>query len=780
MSYKYMNSYMRFHKGRLLAAFAIVASLSLPSYADVANDMVSLAGSGRFDQLETRLEDLAQQKTLSTAEQHGLCYAYSKTKRYDKLFNCLNELQTKIKQGSKRTILFGLEDATPAALLMRAEAYLELADYNNAKAEANNAIKWLRDDDSDDVDMWANAWSVAVMADALAGNKEAANNSLKELKKLRLDILQSYASAKAFALARAQMAVGDYQGVVDTLQGNKSFGINMFLDRFFSGSFFTGVNNWIWAELPRAYMLNKALLETGQIEAAKQGLERLLAYPQIKQNGEIYWLILHDRGLLAEQQGQKDLALDFYKKAIEVIEQQRASINTETSKIGFVGNKQAIYAKVIRLATELNQAALALNYMERAKSRALVDLLAGREVTNQILAREANNQGGQALQGFLQEDANAKLQLPTDMAKADSNANRGGLNAASNRLKQQAPELAALVTVNSLDSNELRQLLNPQEALLEYFIFNNELYGLAMSGSDILVSRLENTNLEADVRQFRDDIIAVKADSPLATRLYERLVRPFAKIIGNKNVLLVPHGILHYLPFAALSDGQAPFIQQRNIRFLPSTTTQRYLSRKIALRNVALIIGNPDLGKKELDLPSAEKEAGMVAEILKGSDVFTRSQASETLIKRKAGQYRYLHIASHGQFRADNAMASRVLLSQDADNDGSLTVNEIYGLRLAAELVTLSACETGLGKTTSGDDVLGLTRGLLYAGSSNVVASLWEVDDEATSVLMRLFYENMNKGLGKAEALRQAQLILRKTYPEPVFWAAFYLTGSGL
>jgi CHAT domain-containing protein len=109
-----------------------------------------------------------------------------------------------------------------------------------------------------------------------------------------------------------------------------------------------------------------------------------------------------------------------------------------------------------------------------------------------------------------------------------------------------------------------------------------------------------------------------------------------------------------------------------------------------------------------------------------------------------------------------------------------LTVDELYGIRLDADLVTLSACETGLGKVLNGDDVVGLTRGFLYAGSSNVVASLWEVDDLATSELMKRFYTNMKSGIPKRDALRQAQLETKKEFPHPFYWAAFFLTGQGI
>ena len=119
------------------------------------------------------------------------------------------------------------------------------------------------------------------------------------------------------------------------------------------------------------------------------------------------------------------------------------------------------------------------------------------------------------------------------------------------------------------------------------------------------------------------------------------------------------------------------------------------------------------------------------------------------------------------------------MLRGEAGGDGSLTVGELYNLRLNAELITLSACETGLGKVLNGDDMVGLTRGFLYAGGKNIVSSLWEVDDAATSHLMQGFYARLKSGEAKLEALRQAQLETLAKYPHPFFWAAFGLTGRG-
>ena len=162
-----------------------------------------------------------------------------------------------------------------------------------------------------------------------------------------------------------------------------------------------------------------------------------------------------------------------------------------------------------------------------------------------------------------------------------------------------------------------------------------------------------------------------------------------------------------------------------------------------------------------------------------GSVLLTREKATESNFKRIAGDFTLLHVASHGQYKADSALDSRLLLAPDGSNDGSLTVREIYGLRLSADLVTLSACETGLGSVLRGDDVLGLARGFLYAGSRNIVASLWEVDDDATAQLMKSFYQRLLAGTSRRQALREAQLALRKDFPDPFFWAAFGLTGAG-
>jgi CHAT domain-containing protein len=750
-----------------------------PAWADRGTDQVALAASGRYDQLEQMLEAQLAKGPLDTRDRHALCYAYSKTKRYARLMDCLDQLAANLQRGDKRTRLFALDDATPALGLMRSEAQLELGQYAAAAATARRTGEWLAADNSDDLDMVFNAIAAESVALSLAGERERALVLANKLAGLGTGMMGAYASAKSMALARARMALGDYPGVLAAFNSDKMFAVNVFLDRLVSGGFLTGVNNWVWAELPRAFMMNKALLESGRGAEAKAGFERLLALRQVAENGEIYWLLLNERGRIAEREQDLAGALAWYRRAIDVVEQQRASINTEASKIGFVGDKQALYGRAIACALALGEAEHAYDYMERAKSRALIDLLAGKGAGVRLTGQNADSN---ALLAGMEEAADTALaQLPLNMAKAGGAENRGALQSQSQALRKRDPALASLVSVGALSLPEVRRFLRPDEVLIEYYVNGAQLVVVGVGQTSVVSATLDAAPLEGEVRALRAAIEGRKPNTmALAQALYTRLLGPVQKLIDGRNLVIVPHGSMHYLPFAALHDGKNYLVASHNTRYLPSASVHQYL-RPHSGAGVAqmLVFGNPDLGNPQFDLPSAENEAKMIAKLFPDTKILTRSAASETVFKQIAGNYRYLHVAAHGEFLGDTPLQSRLALSPDGGNDGSLTVGEVYGLRLNADLVTLSACETGLTKAVSGDDLIGMTRGFLYAGSSNIVASLWEVDDEATSELMKQFYRNLSAGQSKKEALRQAQLSLWGRFPEPVYWAAFYLTGEG-
>ncbi len=553
----------------------------------------------------------------------------------------------------------------------------------------------------------------------------------------------------------------------------------MFLDNLLSGASLRGASNWVWAELPRGFLVNHAMFETGHVAEAKAGFDKLLAIPAVSANGDIYWLILYDRGRIALREGNLDEAIEFFRRAIEVIEEQRASINTEAAKIGFVGDKQAVYGQLVAALLQTNRNDLAFEYVERAKSRALVDLLATRD---DIAVRGNSSARAAALLAQLGEaDREARIEAPVELTRSGEARSSGKAKKLREELTSLSPELASVVSVSALGAKDVQARLQPDEAVLEYYLQGADLYALTVARGSVKALRLDTAGLDQMVQDFRTELQNRGARAQaLGRALYDRLIRPLEPQLQAHNLLLIPHGVLHYVSFAALNDGRDYWIANRNLRYLPSASVIRFLRPAGArLPANALAIGNPDLGDAKYDLPSAEREARAITAMIPGSIALTRGQATETRFRQLAPTHPILHIASHGEYNADKALQSRLLLARDDSNDGSLTTGELYALRLDADLVTLSACETGLGAIRSGDDVVGLTRGFLYAGASNIIASLWEVDDDSTQLLMQKFYAGLKNGINKRDALRAAQLEVRKQYPHPFYWAAFFLTGHG-
>lgn len=743
------------------------------------NEQFELAAAGKYEELSQRMEADLDKAPMKTADWHALCYAYSKIKRYNKLLPCLDKLETASAGRDKRTRLFGLDDVTPALHTLRADAYLELGQYPQAISEANKTLDWYKREDSDFKDVEVNSLAVISLSHTLSGDRATGEKFAQQVEKVNASwpLYGDYASVKAMGVARVYMALGNYEKTRAAIAGDKTFALRAFLDNLVSGALLAGRSNWVWQELPRGFMMNKALFGLGRLDEARQGYDEMLKVPQLKENGEIYWMVLSDRGQIAEQEKHLAEAINHYAKAIEVIESQRSSINTEANKIGFVGDKQEVYGRIISALYRAERHSEALEYIERSKARALVDLLAARQEF--AAPAGASEEARQLLASYNSADVEARIQVPVDANGAESRQRNLIVKAKSaEKLQSVAPELASLVTVTSLQLKQLQALIPADEALLQYYYQGDEFYAFVLTNDGLQSARLDRKGLEDQIRALREAIEKREERAQtLALGLYERLVRPIEKALTRKNLLIVPHGALHYLPFAALHDGKGWLIERWGYRTLPSASVLKFIKPKPAKNDTLLVLGNPDLGDARLDLPNAQIEAEDIARRAPHATLLVRGKASESLFKETAQDFSYIHVASHGEFESATPLNSALLLAKDSHNDGMLTVGEMYTLRLNADLVTLSACETGLGKIAGGDDVVGLTRGFLYAGSSSVVASLWKVDDLATSELMTAFYANLKKA-DKRDALRDAQLATRKKFAHPYFWAAFYLTGS--
>ncbi|NER78784.1 MAG: CHAT domain-containing protein [Leptolyngbya sp. SIO1D8] len=323
---------------------------------------------------------------------------------------------------------------------------------------------------------------------------------------------------------------------------------------------------------------------------------------------------------------------------------------------------------------------------------------------------------------------------------------------------------------------------------------------------------LENADLSLDtqIQQSRSALgalgrtrgLGVQAtDTPAATpqlqQIHQQLIAPIADALPtdpDELVVLIPHESLFYLPFAALQDTEGRYLIERHtlltapaIQLLDLTLTTPRESSTLT----SLVVGNPtmpmvtsgtDSALSPLQpLPGAEAEAEEIARLFQ-TDAIIGHAATESVIASQMQTADVIHLATHGLLdyvdtRDRIPVLGAIALAPSETADGLLTAREISQLSLKAQLVVLSACDTGLGEVT-GDGVVGLSRSLIAAGADSTVVSLWAVPDAATADLMTAFYTELQQGQNKAQALRQAMLQTMETYPNPLAWAAFVLVGN--
>jgi CHAT domain-containing protein len=370
----------------------------------------------------------------------------------------------------------------------------------------------------------------------------------------------------------------------------------------------------------------------------------------------------------------------------------------------------------------------------------------------------------------------AQLGFPVSTETAEA---RSRLFTARGELPRVAPEAASLISVQTANLADIAAKLAPGERLLSYFQAGDDLYAFVLNGTEVNGFKLRASGLDEQIRAFRAAIETSDTGAAKAGRaLYERLIRPLAGSIPGPKLTISAHGALHYLPFVAQRDGKHYLIDRYSLRVTPSASALVYLKTDTPAKvGKLLALGNPDLGDPRFDLPNAEHEALEVAQLFPASRALVRQQASKTAVRELGSSFAILHFASHARFDPDSPLNSGLYLAKGDEADGRLTVSDLYAMRLDVQLVTLSACETAVGKVMSGDDVIGLTRGFLYAGARSIVASLWPVDDAATAELMIDFYHHLASA-GPREALRRAQIETRQKHPSPRLWAAFVITGN--
>jgi tetratricopeptide (TPR) repeat protein len=550
----------------------------------------------------------------------------------------------------------------------------------------------------------------------------------------------------------------------------------------------------VYAHLRLADLLlpDAAAVESHLLKADR--LAERLALPHLR------YRLSERLGRLRRLQGRDGEARVLLEAAVDQIESLRGTVAHEAMRISFLSDKVATYDELLRLhlsAETEDGSHRAFVISERAKSRALVDLITGvieEPVTtaDEALTAQIRN---------LQSDLNATYNQLLDGAnREESGATLPDLRGRTVELETEISQLlmrAPSTTVHPLASPDTRECLPNDVTLVAYHVVSEEIvafvnspegtFAVRNAGTVAKVARLlQQLDVQWDrmggARVFvgRHAALLDLATREVLASLYGELVAPLEEFLNDevsstfhgdgapRKLAVVPHGLLHHVPFHALFDGESYLLERFEISYAPSVKIYSLCQKQLPQEfKEALVMSVADSR-----IPSVTEEANIVARHLPSAEVLCDQDATVEALRSRASGHSVLHLACHGVFRADNPMFSSLKL-----HDGWLTAADIMRLDLGGALVTLSACESGRNAVLPGDELIGLTRGVLGAGAATLVGSLWLVQDETTAWLMGRLYEQLHIGIERATALRDAQLELKAKFPHPYYWAPFVLIG---
>jgi len=348
------------------------------------------------------------------------------------------------------------------------------------------------------------------------------------------------------------------------------------------------------------------------------------------------------------------------------------------------------------------------------------------------------------------------------------------------RLKASNPEYVSMRTIDPLPLTEIQKLLDKNTTLVSYFVTSHRTFAFIVTRSSFQTVSfpVDETNLRAAVTRFRGFSQVNSQDTMDLQRLHLWLINPLKPYLNTPVIGIVPHGVLHYLPFAALTDGNKVFGEEYQLFYLPNASILPLLQQKRKQDKSTLLSISQSRPVGITSLRYADPTATEIAKLY-GTTAFVGPEASETTLRKRAADSAMIFVAAHGHLNPVSPLFSRLVLAPDKENDGMLEVHEIYLMDLKkAHLVVMDSCETQLGQQSRGDDIVSLNRAFIYAGTPSVIASLWRVEERATSELMIALFKNLKKGMSKAAALQAAQVQTRAKYPSPYYWAGFVLVGD--
>jgi len=539
--------------------------------------------------------------------------------------------------------------------------------------------------------------------------------------------------------------------------------------------------------------LAKAYIHQGELQQALAAIDEAISANENIPD-ELYF-VPRNLGIKAEimtRLGNRKASNELYEKSADLLDALLSKVPNSTVERQLLNDLSIVYAGYFVSLSDQGRTEDAFRTIERARGRVEAQGLSHHQV---ILPHEPD----------ATEQKVTKLNI--QLLNTDDSATRAhileAIYSAEQQLGTEPSSTEPPPTPVALP--ELQRDLRESELYVEYVLDDPASYALAVTRDTVHRYSLPPKDLlEQEATQYRSTLKQKKTDPALGQRLYDGLLGNIPGLKNKRELIVVPDGKLHLLPFSALVNAGQYVLASHPVTVAPSGTVLAMLRhrpeqvirddlpyvgvaawtsrapRTTFLARISRAVSGPER-REFLALPESQHEVETIASDLpKPSTILLGARATETNFKQlPLSQYNVIHLALHGYVDPEFSDRSALVFAPEnpAKNDGLLQVREIRNLRLNADLVTLSACDTGVGPVGE-EGVENIVNAFVEAGAQSVVSTLWELDDHATAQLMANFYEHLSRHEGKSEALRQAQFEMLKSGAPPYYWAGFQLAGE--
>ncbi|MDQ7826370.1 MAG: CHAT domain-containing protein [Candidatus Eremiobacteraeota bacterium] len=543
------------------------------------------------------------------------------------------------------------------------------------------------------------------------------------------------------------------------------------------------------APLEGTLLGNIALIheEKGEFSEARGFYDKALAKKKAAGDIKGEAFVYASLGFLSHKENNREEAIRSLMSSVECIEKALSAIHTEPYREAFARDWYHVYYLLIELLMDDHRYDEAFVYNERSRSMGFLSTMVSLSLPmpERIQAQE---------QELVKKEESLRQAIAYFVSKAIKTGLDDGERARVARIENdyrevqailagEAPEYSSLTAISGVSPAVVQKAIPPDTVLLEYFMAQDKVFVWALSDKAVEYAEVPCgvSSLYEKITDARGLLYSRGARGEgwrkSAGDLYRLLIGPVKEVLkGKKNIVILSHRALNYLPFAVLLSPEGRLlVEEYSIGYAPSAAVWKICAAK-EMPRTGTFVGFALGGKTRsgiMPLPGTEKEVQKAASLFPGSLVFCGQDFTLDSVKEASPRGRIVHFATHGRVDGNHPLASALVTSESF-----LTTAEVFHLKLSAQLVTLSGCDTALLKDSPGNDLEGLVRAFMYAGTPAVVATLWPIHDEETASLMEDFYGSLKGGATSADALRHAQCAAIKENLHPGKWAPFIIMGK--